>query len=250
MKIEIFQTSPKLNKTNLNDVLENVKNSKADLVLFPELALNGYKIKDALFEDAFSLDELNDLKVLSQAKDICIGVALKEAHKIYNASIYFKNGEAIVYKKQHLPTYGVFEEARFFFAGDESFCFDTKFGKTAMFICEDMFSGDILNFIAQEKPDLVLVLANSPAREFKEDSLLIQDNWYSIIKTSSILSGAYTLFANRVGFEDGLGFWGGSCVVTPKGEIEKQAKLFEVDKIDTTLNKKLSLTQKYYLRKG
>jgi len=250
MKIEIFQTSPKLNKTNLNDVLENVKKSNADLVLFPELALNGYKIKDALFEDAFCLDELNDFKVLSQAKDICIGVALKEGHKIYNASIYFKNGEAIVYKKQHLPTYGVFEEARFFFAGDESFCFDTKFGKTAMFICEDMFSGDILNFIANEKPDLVLVLANSPAREFKEDSLLIQDNWYSIIKTASILSGAYTLFANRVGFEDGLGFWGGSCVVTPKGEIEKQAKLFEVDKIDTTLNKRLSLTQKYYLRKG
>ena len=250
MKIEIQQTSPKLNKSNLVDVLEIVKNSKADLVLFPELALNGYKIKDALFEDAFSLDELDELKLLSQTKDICIGVALKEEHKIYNASIYFQNGEAIIYKKQHLPTYGVFEEARFFFAGDESFCFDSKFGKTAMFICEDMFSGDVLNYIASEKPDLVLVLANSPAREFKNDSFLIQDNWYSIIKTSSILSGSYTLFANRVGFEDGLGFWGGSCVITPKGEIEKQAKLFEVDKIETKMNKKLSTTQKYYLRKN
>ena len=249
MKIEIYQTSPKL-KRNLDEVLEVVKNSKSDLVLFPELALNGYKIKDALFEDAFYLDELNDLKVLSQSKDICIGVALKEGHKIYNTSIYFKNGEAIIYKKQHLPTYGVFEESRFFFAGDESFCFDTKFGKTAMFICEDMFSGDILNFIAQEKPDLLLVLANSPAREFKSESLLIQDNWYSVIKTASLLSGAYTLFSNRVGFEDGLGFWGGSVIVTPKGEIEKQAQLFEMDTIDSKLNKKLSSIQKYYLRKG
>ena len=249
MKIEIYQTSPKL-KRNLDEVLEIVKNSKSDLVLFPELALNGYKIKDALFEDAFYLDELNDLKVLSQSKDICIGVALKEGHKIYNTSIYFKNGEAIIYKKQHLPTYGVFEEARFFFAGSESFCFDTKFGKTAMFICEDMFSGDILNFIAQEKPDLLLVLANSPAREFKSESLLIQDNWYSVIKTASLLSGAYTLFSNRVGFEDGLGFWGGSVIVTPKGEIEKQAQLFEMDTIDSKLNKKLSSIQKYYLRKG
>jgi len=250
MKIEIHQTSPKLNKSNLFDVLEIVKNSKADLLLFPELSLNGYKIKDGLFEDAFELEELNNFKVLSQTKDICIGVALKEGHKIYNSSIYFKNGEAIIYNKQHLPTYGVFEEARFFFEGSESFCFDTKFGKTAMFICEDMFSGDILNFISKEKPDLVLVLANSPAREFKDNSLLIQDNWYSILKTSSILSGGYTLFSNRVGFEDGLGFWGGSCIVNPKGEIEKQAKLFEIDKIETTLNKKLSLTQKYYLRKG
>ena len=249
MKIEVYQTSPKL-KRNLDEVLEIVKSSKADLVLFPELALNGYKIKDALFEDAFCLDELNDLKVLSQSKDICLGVALRDGHKIYNSSIYFKNGEMIVYHKQHLPTYGVFEEARFFFAGENSFCFDTKFGKTAMFVCEDMFSGEIINFISKEKPDLVLVLANSPAREFRDNSLLIKDNWYSILKTTSILSGAYTIFANRVGFEDGLGFWGGSCVITPKGEIEKEAKLFEVDKIETTLNKKLSLTQKYYLRKG
>jgi len=249
MKLEIYQTSPKLNKSNLSDVLEIVKNSNADLVLFPELALNGYKIKDALLEDAFCIEELNDLKVLSQSKDICIGVALKEGHKIYNSSIYFKNGEAIIYKKQHLPTYGVFEEARFFFGGNESFCFNTKFGKTAMFVCEDMFSGDIINFISQEKPDLVLVLANSPAREFKNDNLLIQDNWYSILKTTSILSGAYTLFSNRVGFEDGLGFWGGSCVINPKGEIEKQAELFEIDKIETKMDKKLSTTQKYYLRK-
>ena len=58
------------------------------------------------------------------------------------------------------------------------------------------------------------------------------------------------MFSNRVGFEDGLGFWGGSAIVTPKGEIEKQAQLFEIDTIDSKLNKKLSNTQKYYLRKS
>jgi len=249
MKIEVFQTAPKLSRANLSEIIEKIKESKADLVLFPELSLNGYKIKDALLEDAFSLDELDELKTLSQNKDICLGVALKEEHKIFNASIYFREGEAIIYKKQHLPTYGVFEEARFFFAGSESFCFDTKFGKTTMFICEDMFSGDIINFISKEMPDLILVLAASPAREFRDEGLLIQDNWYSILKTSSILSGGYTLFSNRVGFEDGLGFWGGSAIINPKGEIEKMAKLFEVDTIKTTMNKKLSTTQKYYLRK-
>ena len=246
MKIDIFQTSPKL-KRNLDEVFELAKSSDANLVLFPELALNGYKIKDALLEDAFSLEELEIFKSLD--KDICLGVALKEGHKIFNASIYFRDNEAIVYKKQHLPNYGVFEEARFFFAGNESFCFDTKFGKTAMFVCEDMFSGEIINFISNEKPDLVLVLANSPAREFKDNSLTIQDNWQAILKTSSILSGGYTLFSNRVGFEDGLGFWGGSLVINPKGEIEKEAKLFEEDIISTKMDKKLSLTQKYYLRK-
>jgi omega-amidase len=249
MKIEIFQTYPKLSRENLFDIIENVQNSEADLVLFPELALNGYKIKDALLEDAFSIDELSELKNLSFEKDICIGVALKEGYKIFNASIYFSKGEVIIYRKQNLPTYGVFEEARFFFAGSESFCFETQFGKTTMFICEDMFSGETLNFLSQEKPDLILVLAASPAREFRENSLLIQDNWYSILKTASILSGGYTLFSNRVGFEDGLGFWGGSAVINPKGEIETKAELFEIDRIETKMNKKLSTTQKYYLRK-
>jgi predicted amidohydrolase len=250
MKIEVFQTAPKLSRENLKEVITQIEASEADLVLFPELALNGYKIKDALLEDAFSIDELIDIKNLSFTKDICIGVALRVGHKIYNASIYFSKGEEIIYKKQHLPTYGVFEEARFFFAGDESFSFETKFGKTTMFICEDMFSGETLNFLSKEKPDLLLVLAASPAREFQKDSLLIQDNWYSILKTSSILSGAYTIFSNRVGFEDGLGFWGGSAIINPRGEIEKSAELFEIDRIETKMNKKLSTTQKYYLRKN
>ena len=250
MKIEVFQSAPKLSRRNLKEIIAQIEESEADLVLFPELALNGYKIKDALLEDAFSIEELIDVKNLSFTKNICLGVALRVGHKIYNASIYFDKGEAIIYKKQHLPTYGVFEEARFFFAGNESFSFETKFGKTTMFICEDMFSGDTLNFLSKEKPDLILVLAASPAREFQDNSLLIQDNWYSILKTSSILSGAYTVFSNRVGFEDGLGFWGGSAVINPKGEIEKSAELFEIDKIETKMNKKLSTTQKYYLRKN
>jgi predicted amidohydrolase len=249
MKIEIVQTAPHLSRKNLEEAVEIIRESEADLILFPELALNGYNLKDALLEYAFEIEELEVFKNLD--KNICIGVALKEGHKIFNASIYFdKSGDYYIYKKRHLPNYGLFEEARFFFAGDKSFSFDTEFGKVAMFICEDMFAGDTLNFIAEEKPDIVLVLANSPAREFKEDRLLIQENWYSILKTASLLSGGYTLFANRVGFEDGLGFWGGSAIVTPKGEIEKSAKLFEVDTIFTTLNRKLSVTQKYYLRKN
>jgi omega-amidase len=76
MKIEIFQTAPKLSRENLKEVISQIEASEADLVLFPELALNGYKIKDALLEDAFSIDELIEFKNLSLKKDICLGVAL------------------------------------------------------------------------------------------------------------------------------------------------------------------------------
>jgi predicted amidohydrolase len=131
MKLQIAQTSPHLNRKNLDEVVEIIRESDGDLILFPELALNGYKLKDALLEDAFTIDELEIFKNLD--KDVCVGVALKEGHKIYNASIYFSKDKVVIYKKQHLPTYGVFEESRFFFKGEESFCFNTKFGKTAMF---------------------------------------------------------------------------------------------------------------------
>ncbi len=66
--------------------------------------------------------------------------------------------------------------------------------------------------------------------------------------TTAILSGAYVLFVNRVGFEDGMGFWGGSKVFNPSGMIEKSAKLFEKEIMIATLDHQFSQVQKYLLR--
>ena len=246
MKIAIAQIKPKLSNENLEKHIEFINKSSADLIIFPELSLNGYKIKDALLEDAFEIDFF---KNLSFDKDVVFGAALKEKEKIFNSAIYLGN-ELIIHKKVHLPNYGVFEEARFFFAGDEFKVFETKFGKTAMLICEDVFSGETINFISKEKPDLTIVIAASPAREFQENSLLIEEQWNALLKTLAILSGGYVAFANRVGFEDGLGFWGKSKVINPKGKIEIEAKYFKEDLIEIELNHNLTITQKYFLRKS
>jgi predicted amidohydrolase len=66
----------------------------------------------------------------------------------------------------------------------------------------------------------------------------------------AILSGGYVAFCNRVGFEDGLGFWGGSRIINPKGEVEVKASYFEEEMIESELNHKLTFTQKYFLRKS
>ncbi len=245
MKIALAQIKPKLSPDNLDKHLEFIKNSNADLIVFPELSMNGYKIKDALLEDAFSLEYFKNLNF---DKDVVLGAAIKENGKIYNSAIYLGD-EFFVHHKVHLPTYGVFEEGRFFFAGKEFNSFDTKFGKTAMFICEDVFSSDALSFVAKEKPDLNIVISASPAREFKNGKLLIEEQWEAILKNMAILSGGYVVFCNRVGFEDGLGFWGKSKVINPKGEIEKEADYFEEEIIECELNHNLTITQKYFLRK-
>jgi len=246
MKLALAQIKPKLSSDNLNKHIEFINKSESDLIIFPELSMNGYKIKDALLEDAFSIKFFKKLKF---DKEVILGAALKIDRKIYNSSIYFGD-ELIIHNKKYLPTYGVFEEGRFFFRGDDFKCFNTKFGKTAMFICEDVFSGDAINFVSKEKPDLIIVISASPAREFKDEGLLIEKQWDSLLKTMAILSGGYVAFCNRVGFEDGLGFWGGSRVINPKGEIEIKASYFDEELIECELNHKLTFTQKYFLRKN
>jgi predicted amidohydrolase len=245
MKIAIAQIASKLSPFNLQKHKSFIEKTDANLVVFPELSMNGYKIKDALLEDAFSLDFFEKL---SFNKDVVLGAAIRESGKIYNSALYL--GEKIfIHHKVHLPTYGVFEEGRFFFSGNEFKYFNSKYGKIIMLICEDVFSKDAISFVASNKPDLVIVLSASPAREFIDDGLLIEKQWNSLLKTLALLSGGYVIFANRVGFEDGLGFWGGSRVINPKGEIEIKASYFEEELIEIELNHKLTFTQKYFLRK-
>lgn len=247
VKVALAQFRPKLSPDNLRSHWFLAQSTDADIVIFPELSMNGYKIKDALLEDAFEVDYFRQLRTVG--KDIVLGAAIKEGAKIYNSALYIDKKEIFIHRKVHLPTYGLFEEGRFFFAGNRFETFETRAGKTAMLICEDAFSGEAFQFIAREKPDLTIVLAASPARGFKEGGLIIEEQWEAILKSLAILSGGYVAFCNRVGFEDGLGFWGGSRLINPIGEVEVRAPYFEEVVVEGELNHRLTLTQKYLLRK-
>jgi len=78
-------------------------------------------------------------------------------------------------------------------------------------------------------PDVIIVLVASPARGFTDSGLEIQEKWYNIITEVAKECNAQLLFVNRVGFEDGLGFWGGSCIVNTRGEITHKLPLFKKD---------------------
>ena len=246
MKIALAQIRPKLSCDNLDKHIEFIEKTDADLVVFPELSMNGYKIKDALLEDSF---EEGFFRNLNFDKDVVLGAAIKDDGRIFNSALYLGKNIYHRHNKVHLPTYGVFEEGRFFFRGKGFSSFETKFGKTVMFICEDVFSGDAIEFVSKEKPDLIIVISASPAREFKDGKLLIEEQWEAVLKNIAILSGGYVTFCNRVGFEDGLGFWGKSKVINPKGEIEIEAKYFDEDLVECELSHHLTFTQKYFLRK-
>ncbi|HIC42961.1 MAG TPA: nitrilase [Sulfurimonas sp.] len=249
MKVALAQVSPKLNRNNVGMHLQEIKSCEADVIVFPELSLNGYMLQDKVYEDAFSLDELDCFVQASHSIDIVLGCALKQGHRIFNAGVYFSKGEVKhIHHKVHLPNYGMFEEARYYFKGEKIELFETLYGNTALVVCEDLWRAESIAELSSQKPEIIYVIANSPARDFQDEGLLIKDQWTSILKTTALLCGAYVIFVNRVGFEDGIGFWGSSMVIRPSGEVEAELKAFEVETQVFTLNKQLHFAQKQIIK--
>ncbi len=247
MNIALIQSSPKLNRSNLESVLKLIDaNSDADVVVFPELALSGYMLQDKLFEDAWNIDELTPLANASRMCDIVIGAALWDNGKVYNSALYFSKGELLhIHHKNHLPTYGMFEEGRYFAAGNEIKSFQTEYGHVAIVVCEDVWRAQTFAVLSLLDADVIYVLAASPARDFSDDGLLIESQWDALLKSLSLLTKAYVIFVNRVGFEDGLGFWGGSRVITPLGITEHALSLLEEEAQIVSLDHRLQKLERY-----
>jgi len=230
MRITLAQTSPKLNRSNLGEIIDIIQAHKdeSDLIVFPELSLNGYLLQDKLYEDAWELSELVELQELSKDIDIVVGAALRDGDGFRNAGLYYSKGKLLnQHNKVHLPNYGMFEEARYFNAGDKFESFSVEDKKVSMLVCEDMWHESVHHDIIKENPDLVVALVASPARGFSDDGLDIQKQWYKIIKTVAKEANMKIIFVNRVGFEDGLGFWGGSCILDENADILHQLPNYE-----------------------
>lgn len=239
MIVTVAQIAPRLNRSNLAEAISIVvaHKEKSDLILFPELSLSGYMLQDKLSEDAWSIDELDSLKDLSLDVDIVVGAALRDGDDFFNVALYFSAGKLLSkHDKVHLPNYGMFEEARYFRAGKVFESFLTKFGRVSMVVCEDLWHKSVHEDLMEQNPDYIIALVASPARGFSDNGLEIEEKWYAIIKSVALECRAQLFFVNRVGFEDGLGFWGGSCIVDAKANIthqlpryKKRVETFEIE---------------------
>ena len=222
MRITLAQTSPKLNRSNFENICNIVKEnaSSSDLIVFSELSLNGYLLQDKLYEDAWDIKELDDLISLSLNVDIVVGGAIRDNDTFRNSALYFSKGKLLSqHNKVHLPNYGMFEEARYFKAGEIFESFQSQFGKISMLVCEDLWHKSVHKDLVKENPDYIIALVASPARGFSDDGLEIEKQWLDIVKTVSHECNAKVIFVNRVGFEDGLGFWGGSCIIDEHSNV-------------------------------
>ena len=238
-RVRVAQWSPALGDVpaNLERMIALAKRAEqdgVDLLLFPELSLTGYGLRDHVSECAVRLDspELRALADASKKTSIAFGfIEETSEHLFFNSAAYVEAGRLVhVHRKVHLPTYGLFEEGRHFAAGDSVRAFDTRFGRFAMLVCEDVWHLPMPYLAALDGALAILVLSVSPTRgigaDGKAKNMLA---WEHMLLTYASSLTVFMMYANRVGFEDGVGFWGGSEIVSPAGEVIVKAAYHEED---------------------
>ncbi|MGC9125551.1 MAG: nitrilase-related carbon-nitrogen hydrolase, partial [Caldisericaceae bacterium] len=161
--------------------------------------------------------------------DIVFGfVERGEDANIYNSAMYLSKGEVVhVHRKIYLPTHGMFEELRFMNRGSEVKTFGTRFGKATMLICRDFFHPSLLFLASAQASDFVIVPSNMPLRGLNGEKPGIQVTVENASSTYSNFFSTFVVYVNRVGFDDGLGFYGGSFIQSPSGEKVCSADILE-----------------------
>lgn len=286
MKVSIYQTFPKLLdvKSNLEDTIAKIRASKeegAALIVFPELSLSGYFVRERYHEAALRIDSAEICQLAKATKGTAAVVGFIEESKamnFYNSALIAVDGEILfTYRKLNLPNYGVFEERKIFSGGSRVKVFKLNGFTIAPFICNDLWHPSLPYLAITQKADIFLTMFNS-SRGSMGDEFSNIETWQIINRFYSRVFGIYNLCANRVGRErvDQLGekgecqkpaynealgtteldddpfrFWGGSEIIDPFGcpissaEYYKEASISAELSTDLIRKKRISLP---YLR--
>lgn len=214
--------------------IDRARAEGADLLIFPELSLTGYNLQDLAHEVAARpTSEDPAFRVLLLAShdlDLVVGFVHEDPrHRFYIAAAYLSQGRVVhIHNKVYLPTYALFDEGRYFARGDTVQAFDTRFGRMGMLICEDFWHASPPYLLWLDGADALLLLSASPGRGLDTGDRLASARWVELVNQAyASLFTSYVLHCNRVGFEDGLNFWGGSAVTGPDGVMLAQAPYFE-----------------------
>jgi NAD+ synthetase len=235
--------------------------TQPDVLALPETALTGYFLEGGVREAARSAGELfADLQAAYRAArgpsapplDVIAGFYERYRDRFYNSAIYATLGSSHssptpntqlrspgirhVHRKVFLPTYGVFDEARFVDAGHQIAAFDTAYGRAAILICEDAWHSVSGTLAALDGAQIVFVVSASPARGIGGPRPNNAEHWEDLLHRISDEHGVYGVLAQLVGFEGGKGFPGGSFVIGPRGNIRVTGPLWDEALIQATID--------------
>jgi len=236
----LAQTGPRLGnkERNLKQISEQAAKARkknVDLLIFPELHLTGYTMRDEVSHLAESIPGPSTRNVERVAKEHGVHIIFgmpeeSEVEGVIHNTAVFVGPKGLIgrYRKIHLPTHSVFEERRYYRPGQEAPVFKTDIGTIGLNICYDLYFPELTRLQALQGAQLVVCISASPGlrRRFFEGFCL----------SRAMENAVYLAYVNRVGIEEGLQFWGGSRVIAPNGSVLAQCKYdveeFQICKVD------------------
>lgn len=239
MKVALAQIAPVLGDLQHNseihlECIDRAHREGIHLLVFPELSLTGYFLRDQVAAVALPVQDRKFLKPICQSShglDVVLGfVEQDERHRFYIASAYISGGEIIhVHRKVYLPTYGIYEDARFFAPGDTFNAFETANGWVGLLICEDAWHMSSAYLEWMGGADILLIVNAMPVYGLAEEEELRSQTLPtpSFVQTYAQLLTCVVAYCNRVGVEDGVTFGGGSVIVSPACQVLSQGPPLE-----------------------
>jgi NAD+ synthase (glutamine-hydrolysing) len=254
--VGLAQMAPRVGdlEANLQRHLELVKDAKGagvDLLVFPELSLTGYVLRDLVLQLAIrpSGDHPIWSALLEASKSLAMVVGFVEEdarHRFYASSAFLDGGELIhTHRKVYLPTYGLFEEGRYLARGREFRAFDTRIGRMGLAICEDVWHISTPYLLWLDGADYMIFCSASPAYGVGLNQEGATGNALTVREFSATyarLLTAFTFHVNRVGVEEGMAFWGGSVALAPTGDVLAEAPYFDEAFVTAEVDPKLLRT--------
>lgn len=195
--------------------------SQCDLLVFTELCLTAYPPEDLLLRNSFLKQVEQQIQRIQRTIDeleqqlaIVIGTPILEKGDLYNcAMVVSKNQSPIIYKKQKLPNYGVFDEKRYFQAGKSCSTFQLKGYKLGLSVCEDLWSPEVMQQNKQQGVEIIININASPYHLNKHHQRL------ESLKARVNETQIPIIYVNQVGGQDELLFDGYSKAINAFGDV-------------------------------
>jgi len=239
LRVGIAQINPTVgdlsgNTRKIVQFIDEAKSLSVDLLAFPELAITGYPPEDLLLKSQFITQNQESLnEIVKHTADIAVVVGFVDSNSdIYNAAaIIYHNKLAGIYHKIYLPNYGVFDENRYFQAGNKCPVFIMYGIAVGITVCEDIwYESGPATMQAYAGARLLINISASP---FYAGKALLRERMLATRASDNV---AIVLYNNLVGGQDELVFDGNSLVINEKGDVIARGKQFEEDLVIADLD--------------